>query len=275
MRNNHLEVISALLEHNKHTIAISNERNNLGKTAFHEAVERGKVECVKHFLHYGIDRNVKTNNFFQETPLHIAVRNSHLNVLSVLLEDSLIKDNPNAHGKTALHLAAEKGKVDFVKALLSNEMIDRNPTSALQETPLQLADRHNHPKVVAVLFQDPLTKVDCSMHCKYILNLILRLILISLIGLCYSILLAGIYFIDIFLLILCCKKMTDFPQDDFTFPLIVMSVIFIFLCHLLILLCVIGLNPNCEHSHSPGEGIKWVFQGIVCNDTNAVNDTLT
>ena len=111
-RNNHFEVISALLEHNP---ALSDEHNNMGHTAFHEAVRKGKVECVKHLLRHGINQNVKTNNNILDTSLHIAVRNSRLKVIRVLLEDPLIEDQPDKYGMTALHVAAQKGKVDYVE----------------------------------------------------------------------------------------------------------------------------------------------------------------
>ncbi|KAH9489882.1 Nuclear factor NF-kappa-B p105 subunit [Bulinus truncatus] len=84
-------------------------------------------------------------NYEGETCLHIAVRNSHVKIVALLLKAGIdINLGDGKSGRTALHIASELNNVDMIKIILyrSDAKIDVRNYAGL--TPVQLAYGRGH-----------------------------------------------------------------------------------------------------------------------------------
>lgn len=78
------------------------EFSTYGKSPFHLAVCKGDIVAVKKFIEYGVNINKKVNNM---TPLMLAARFNHTEIIKILLENGANKSIENSHGFTALDYA--------------------------------------------------------------------------------------------------------------------------------------------------------------------------
>ncbi|RMX60043.1 hypothetical protein pdam_00004489 [Pocillopora damicornis] len=81
------------------------------------AAQYGRMEAVKQLLNYHPDLLEDGNMVRTHTPLHLAARNGHINVVSYFLSCGMDVNISGTSG-TALHEAALYGKVDVVNLLL-------------------------------------------------------------------------------------------------------------------------------------------------------------
>ncbi|CAM6038729.1 unnamed protein product [Sphagnum compactum] len=171
----HVKVVNMMLEHRTKLDLFS--KNNDGNTIFLLAAKGGHVEVVKVFME---DSDVKDllngTNKDWNTPLHLAIEEGHVNVVNTLLEiaGNKLELNENRDGNTPLHLAAEGGHVNVVTRLLelvtteTNIGLDSKATNNVQKganklnlnatndeenTPLHLAAKEGHVKIVDVMLQ--------------------------------------------------------------------------------------------------------------------------
>jgi ankyrin repeat protein len=86
-------------------------------------------------------------------PLHLAARNGHTEVASMLLKQKTfdINSKSGGYGKTALMWACENGCEDVVKLLLSREDIEVNAKDDDGRTALMFACDNGHEGVVKLL----------------------------------------------------------------------------------------------------------------------------
>jgi ankyrin repeat protein len=75
---------------------------------------------------------------FDETPLHIAAKNEHVQCLQFLLENGANINSLNCFRVTALHAAAHHGHLNCLRLLLEHGA-DLNSRAALGSTPFQFA----------------------------------------------------------------------------------------------------------------------------------------
>jgi len=92
----------------------------------HMAAARADVHAIKKMRVLGLDINLQRGENAREceTPLHLAVRNQHLNALKTIINvfDGVVDVNiQNNVGDTALHLASRKGFKGLVEALCDAE----------------------------------------------------------------------------------------------------------------------------------------------------------
>ena len=106
----------------------------------HMAASRADIQALKKMRALGLDINLQQGER-EETPLHLAVRNQHLNALNTILavfEDVVDVNVQNYAGDTPIHLASRKGFKELVAALC-----DANANPELKNsagyTPLQEA----------------------------------------------------------------------------------------------------------------------------------------
>lgn len=122
----HLGLVKLLLEHGART-DIENDQGNKAlnqeskNALLHLAAQLGDVETVQRFaVSTGVlldTRHTDTQNAAKETPLHLAVKGRHGEVVHVLLQKGANPDVQNEQGETALSLAVHQGHINLVKAL--------------------------------------------------------------------------------------------------------------------------------------------------------------
>lgn len=141
-----------------------NEMDDNGETPLyyllaHRDTREQSLPLIHLLLHRGADLD-KLRNFWDETPLFPAVRESFTEAASLLLSLGLDAKQKSHTGETPLHLAAEKWDVKIVRELIANgaelEAKNRN-----QRTPLHVAAHANRMKIVQALLDagaDPFAK---------------------------------------------------------------------------------------------------------------------
>ncbi len=118
-------------------------------TPLHAAAVNGQVDMAAMLIANGADTAVRT--VYRETPLHWAV-SGDVRLIPLLAANGVAVDALDRNGRTALHLAAMKGNRDGAIALLG-EGADRNLRDNNNESPAELAARHEHWELVT-LFRD-------------------------------------------------------------------------------------------------------------------------
>ena len=101
-----------------------------------QAAIKGTTDRVKIILKSGLVDAKTLNKMIGDTPLHLAARNGHKDVVHLLLDNGVEPDLYTKYGMTPLHIAALIGHIDVVQLLL-----DRGAKPNIQcqngSTPLQ------------------------------------------------------------------------------------------------------------------------------------------
>ena len=111
----------------------------------HFAVSEGYADGARLLLD-----SVDAMGGLQFTPLHVAAREGHTEVVELLCNNGAFIDAVDKFNYTPLHLAARQGHTDVVKLLLQNgASIDA--MDMFQYSPLHFAATGGHPRTVKVL----------------------------------------------------------------------------------------------------------------------------
>ena len=154
-RNKHDNVVHALLSDSV------DAKGQDGYTELHYSCRDGHVDIVKILVKYKANVNARTDS--GDTPLTLAAKNKHDNVVHALLSDSqCLVDAKGQDGYTALHYSCRYGHLDIVRTLVNQFKVDVNDRTKSGDTPLTLAVRHEHDNVVHVLLSDS----QCLMDAK-------------------------------------------------------------------------------------------------------------
>ena len=94
-----------------------------GRTALHDAASLGDREMVELLLSEDDAKliDIKAKSKTQQTPLHLAIKAGHVEVVISLLEAGARTDLSDSQGWPGLHLAVVRGEADCVMALLHHE----------------------------------------------------------------------------------------------------------------------------------------------------------
>lgn len=116
-----------------------NHRLNDGQTLLYKAVHSGSEQIVTELLLRGADPRGR-NRLTLNTPLHAAVENADIKLVTLIMEDSIergkhLGNELNERGETPLYAAARAGHTDIVTAILRGKGI--NPDQECS------ADRHD------------------------------------------------------------------------------------------------------------------------------------
>ncbi|KAL8919498.1 MAG: hypothetical protein Q9172_004952 [Xanthocarpia lactea] len=109
---NHPAVVEVLLEHSQ---ALVHAKNSHGKTALHDAAERGLLEVVQLLIKHGADLRAKSNTM--ETPLSYAASSGNISCVQALLDAGVPLDHDEARVKQATYTAAARSQHSMLQWL--------------------------------------------------------------------------------------------------------------------------------------------------------------
>ena len=186
-RYGHVDIVRTLVKHKANvnattdsgdtplTLAVKHKHDNVihallsdsqcakgqdGYTAFHYLCRYGHVDIVRTLVNYKANVNDRTDS--GDTPLTLAAKHGHDNVVHVLLSDFQCSvDAKGQDGYTALHYSCRYGHVDIVRTLVKHKA-NVNAKTGSGDTPLTLAARHKHDNVIHALLSDSQCLVDAK-----------------------------------------------------------------------------------------------------------------
>jgi hypothetical protein len=117
----------------------------------HDAAETGDLAKIKTLLKDNPEL-VFDKNGDGMTPLHMAAREGHMDLVELLLSNKADVHTKNVEGETPLFLATKYGYKAVVELLLANSA-DVNAKDKYGRTPLRLAVAYNHKDIEELLRQ--------------------------------------------------------------------------------------------------------------------------
>lgn len=121
-------------------------KTKYGNTSLHFAAENGDTASIMALVEAGADVGAKFGGI-GHTPLHLAALSGHVASIKVFLNAGAKSE---WDGRTPLHFAAGGGGIDSVEALLE-AWANPNVPNKDGDTPLDVAERHNHTEVIKLL----------------------------------------------------------------------------------------------------------------------------
>ncbi|MED6219811.1 hypothetical protein PIB30_039106 [Stylosanthes scabra] len=153
-------------------------RGKNGRVALHCVAATGYQEGVPYLLDTCKSCSIKRDNYGY-LPIHLAAQSGHVEVVKMLLKyypdpnKMLVDKSLN----NILHIAAKSGKIDLVRYILKTPELEKmiNQKNMEGDTPLHLATRYGHPKVVYDLTWNTKVKLDLlNLRKKTPLNIAIR-----------------------------------------------------------------------------------------------------
>ncbi|XP_076445095.1 uncharacterized protein LOC143283004 [Babylonia areolata] len=151
-RNGHVETVGSLLKNKADGTAV--DKND--RTVVYLAAAKNRLEVLKKLLSdTQLKTLINTRDRYGNSPLHIAVRRGHLDIVKELLKRGAAINSKNEEKQTPLHLAAKLGRTNIVREIVGRE----KPAKGLHDedndanTPLHLAAQCGHSQVVQVLLE--------------------------------------------------------------------------------------------------------------------------
>jgi len=143
-----------------------NAVDETGHSIFHYACGRGHLDIVRACIEHGADLGEENGAV---TPLTLAVKNGHVAVVSLLVEEGVDVNGIDEHGKTSLHLACRCGHVDVARELL-NLGAEVRAIDKSGNTPLHEAARVGSVEVTEVLLKNGADPADANLDSVVPLN---------------------------------------------------------------------------------------------------------
>ena len=113
------------------------------------AAEIGNLDRVRSLVEQGADKD-KGDSFGQTTPLYLATRNGHFQVVQYLVEQVPSLDKAGGNDWTALIGAVYSGRLEIARYLLE-QGADRDKASNYDKTPLHYAAANGHLEIALLL----------------------------------------------------------------------------------------------------------------------------
>jgi hypothetical protein len=126
-----------------------NVKDDWNETPLHWAAYNGHIEIARLLLQNGAEVNAKSR--WDRTPLHFSAFHGHVDILHLLVENGADLDAQSNDGGRALHCAARYGHLPFIQELISRYHVDINARVNNGETALRVARARNHSTIITFL----------------------------------------------------------------------------------------------------------------------------
>ncbi len=104
----------------------------------HYAAQLGSIKQVERFLNKGVDINVREDDDYKDTPLHVAAFHGQDRIVEYLVSKGALIEARNAIGRTPLHTAARGGATSTIGLLIELgaeiNAQDKNGNTPLRES---------------------------------------------------------------------------------------------------------------------------------------------
>ena len=140
------------------------EQGEHGRTALHEAAEKGDIARVKLLIEqYELDREarlhegakIKSFDFSGANALHLAAYGGQPDMIRLLINEFGLDRNVKYYrGRTVLHSAALGGHPEVIRLLVDEFGLDRNVKDDDDRTTLHFAALGGHPEVIRLLIDE-------------------------------------------------------------------------------------------------------------------------
>lgn len=124
--------------------------DNLGNNILHCACIGGNVQIVKYLLSQAM-LDINGVGFHHKTPLAIAARYKHIDVVELLVKEGADVTRIDDFGNNVLHCACIGGDVKTVKYVLSHGLTDINARNKIGKTAADLARDKGYREVFDLL----------------------------------------------------------------------------------------------------------------------------
>ena len=127
------------------------------------AVETGNIGMVGRLLFSGISTDVRNNNEYNHTPLHLAAYNNNTEVAQLLITHKADIEARDEYNRTPLHLAAWANSTEVAQLLITHKA-DIEARDKYNNTPLHLAAENNSTEIAQLLITH---KADIEARGEY------------------------------------------------------------------------------------------------------------
>ena len=144
----------------KHTLLTLTITSLLATTAFadpiHDAAKTGDLAGVQAELDKGVDVDEDDSSWgsWGETPLQLAARYSHNEIVELLIDNGADVNAKDVNGNTPLHLAALFGRKEVVELLIANGAAVNVKGGNLGGMPLHHAAFEGHKVIIELLIAE-------------------------------------------------------------------------------------------------------------------------
>lgn len=151
-RKNDMRKIKHLLSNNQQVPIYWTNKNGL--TAVHIAIEENNTNLLIYLLKKDTAAQVGAEDKEQRTPLHLAVSLGRTRIVKLLIEKFHLSVNlVNSQDVSLVYMAAAHGRYDTLTYLMQTGA-DVNHSTFSNDTPLHVAVRKNHHKIIKRLVEE-------------------------------------------------------------------------------------------------------------------------
>lgn len=165
--NNHKTDIESLIGTLLAAGADTALKNDRGETALHESLECGALNTATLLIQH---TSTGITSRYGETPLHIASRKNHVDMVARLLEHGEDPGTQDASGNTPLHLASARGFHQTVSLLVTSPLAQLEKVNIDGLTALQVAAESGFVNAVRILLKAGADPSQTMHYCATILR---------------------------------------------------------------------------------------------------------
>lgn len=133
------------------------EKHKLNELLLYGSCVYGTINIFKKIIN-----NYSANDIIGLSPLYIATKYNHMEIIEYLINNGVNINYVNRYGKyTALHLACVLGRIAIVEYLIENGA-DTDLLSLFDYTPIELAAKYGHIEIIKY-FTKKIDKINCNL----------------------------------------------------------------------------------------------------------------